>query len=54
MCGQRHHRFINRVLYSYNDLNPLNDMVLRPEAQSVAAREIRSKPPYAELEGDTC
>jgi glycosyltransferase involved in cell wall biosynthesis len=49
MCGHKHMRFIEKVNYLYNDLNPSNDMKLRKEEQLRTEKEIKDKPCYQEL-----
>jgi glycosyltransferase involved in cell wall biosynthesis len=49
MCGHKHMRFIEKVNYLYNDLNPSNDMKLRKEEQLRTEKEIKDKPCYEEL-----
>ena len=55
MAGLQHCRFIDKVLYVYNDRSPLcsaEDWIKMPERQrkiALIAREIRMKPVYQEL-----
>lgn len=49
MCGTKHHKPIDKVLYIYNDLNPVNDMKINVKKQLKAAEYIRNKPLYKEL-----
>jgi len=51
MCGTKHCRFINEVLYVYNDLSPDNDMKINVEEQRRISVSIRNKSLYKELEG---
>lgn len=44
-----HIRFIERVLYIYNDLNPLNEFRLKPEEAEETAKYIVSKKEYKRL-----
>ena len=48
MAGS-HGRFINEVLYIYNDLNPMNDMKMVPKLGIEEANYLISKPEYKEL-----
>jgi glycosyltransferase involved in cell wall biosynthesis len=50
MAGLKRIRFIDQVLYVYNDLNPLCEMSLNPDEQTRIANEIQDKPEYPELE----
>jgi hypothetical protein len=49
MCGQRHMRFIEKILYIYNDMNPASEMYTNAIEQERLAKEIREKPCYEEL-----
>ena len=49
MAGNNHSRFIEKVLYIYNDLNPECGMKLVPEQTLVELKEIVGKPQYKEL-----
>jgi len=49
MCGQKHCKFIDEILYIYNDLNPANDMKTNAKEQLRVATEIRAKPIYKEI-----
>jgi len=49
MCGSRHLKFIERILYIYNDLNPSNEMKINSELSIKLSREIQDKPLYSEL-----
>jgi len=49
MCGSKHFKFIDEILYIYNDLNPTNDMKINRQYQIDTATYIRSKPLYEEL-----
>jgi len=48
MAG-RHCKFIDKILYIYNDLNPLNDMKLLPDESEMTALEIIEKQIYKQL-----
>lgn len=49
MCGVKHMKFIDEILYVYNDLNPNNDMKINMKKQSEAGKEIRKKLVYNEI-----
>lgn len=49
MCGHGHMKFIDKILYVYNDLNPTNEMKVNKEEMLALAEEIKNKPPYDEL-----
>lgn len=49
MCGNARMKFIDRVCYIYNDLNPINDMKVNPSFQIVTTKKILSKPKYNKL-----
>lgn len=49
MAG-KHIKFINKILYYYNDLNPINIGTQTPDAQIKEGEEIQKKPVYAELD----
>lgn len=49
MAGMRHHRFIDKILYLYNDLNQANYMKNNPKELEDVAAFIRNKPIYDEL-----
>ena len=51
MCGSKHLKFIDEVLYLYNDLSPMNDMKANVREQLRIAAYIRSKPIYNKLDG---
>lgn len=46
MAGPERLRFIEHVLYIYNDLNPLNDMKQYSQLQIETGNRIRNKPKY--------
>ncbi len=48
MAGKRQ-EFINEVLYVYNDKNPISDHKVRRKYQILAAKEIRKKQKYNQL-----
>ncbi len=48
MAGSRF-KFIKRVLYVYNDLNPISDIRIKRTSQDENAMLIRSRPPYKSL-----
>jgi glycosyltransferase involved in cell wall biosynthesis len=52
MCGTKHYKFIDDILYVYNDLNIDNVMKINKEEQLKNVINIRSKPVYKEIEGD--
>lgn len=52
MAGLSRTRFISRVLYVYNDLNPTNYMKTDPQLTIDVARYLMDKKPYAEIVGD--
>lgn len=51
MCGPKHHKFIDEILYIYNDLSPVNDMKVNMEEQIRTAALIRNKDIYDEIKG---
>jgi len=51
MSGE-HTRFIPKVLYMYNDLNPNCDGTLNPQEQVRVGERIRQKKEYARINGD--
>ena len=52
MCGDKHHKFIDEVLYVYNDLSPMNDMKMNMQEQIRVAESIRNKNVYNEIKGE--
>jgi len=52
MCGQKHCKFVDEILYVYNDLNPANDMKANVKEQLRVAAGIRNKPIYKEIVGE--
>ena len=52
MCGGKHCKFIDKVLYIYNDLNPNNDMKINVKEQLKVAADIRNKSIYEEIKGE--
>lgn len=49
MAGLKHSRFIDKVLYIYNDTNEMSEMRKFKNVQLELAEEIRRKPVYPEL-----
>jgi len=49
MAGVKHIKFIDRVLYVYNDLNPHNDMKKFPQVSLRTAAYLQNKPLYPEI-----
>jgi glycosyltransferase involved in cell wall biosynthesis len=52
MAGMSRIKFISRVLYIYNDLNPHNDMKKYPELMIRTAAYLQNKPVYKEIIGE--
>lgn len=50
MCGHKYHRFIDRVLYIYNDMNPTCAYKIFPKQNLNEADYFRNKRPYEELD----
>lgn len=50
ICGSKHCKFIDKVLYIYNDLNPSNDMKIHQQDQIKTVREIIGKKEYNEIQ----
>jgi glycosyltransferase involved in cell wall biosynthesis len=50
MCGPEHHRTINKVLYTYNRLNPMSDDRVNRQDQLETEYQIRNMKPYKRLE----
>jgi len=50
MSGLKHSKFIDKVLYVYNDLNPLNVMKINENYQLSNAEYIRSQKEYQEID----
>lgn len=50
ICGLKHIKFIDKVLYYYNDLNPLNEMKVDKDNQLRIGTRLRSLPIYDEIE----
>lgn len=46
MCGMNRIKFIDKILYVYNDINPINDFKKSISSQLMMANEIRNKKPY--------
>lgn len=51
MAGD-HVKFINKVLYMYNDLNPICDSALRAQEQVRTGERIQNKKQYARIDSD--
>lgn len=49
ICGPKHTKFISKVLYIYNDLNPSNEMKLNSKEQLRIAADIKNKKEYNEI-----
>ena len=49
MAGARRIRFIEKILYIYNDQNPIGDQAIRLQLQLACDRAIRAKPVYEEI-----
>ena len=49
MAGPKHIKFIERVLYVYNDINPGNEMKIYQERQLNTSEEIKNKKEYDEI-----
>ena len=49
MCGRKYHRFIERILYVYNDLNPECIFKIKPDENLKEAEYFRNKKPYKTL-----
>jgi glycosyltransferase involved in cell wall biosynthesis len=49
MCGEKSFRFLNDILYVYNDRNPLNEHKVDMGKVSNTTKKIRSKLPYTEI-----
>ena len=50
MAGQKHMKFIDKILYVYNDLNPANEMKVNVAEQLENAKEIRERSVYEEVD----
>lgn len=50
MAGKKHMKFIDKVLYVYNDLNPGNEMKVNMNKQLEMAKEIRERSIYNEID----
>ena len=50
MCGTEHMRFISKVNYRYNDLNPLNELTTNRSEQLRLSEEIWAKPCYKKVD----
>lgn len=49
MCGPNHTKFINKILYVYNDRNSANDMKIHKEEQLRVVSIIKNKKEYDEI-----
>lgn len=49
MCGTKHFKFISKILYVYNDLNPTCVYKINPKASLEESAYFRNKPLYKEL-----
>jgi glycosyltransferase involved in cell wall biosynthesis len=49
MCGKKHMKFIEKILYVYNDMNPECVYKILPEENLREAMSFRKKPIYKEL-----
>ena len=52
MAGNKHMKFIDKVLYVYNDLSPGNEMKVNMDRQLNSAKEIREKLVYKGINSD--
>ncbi len=50
MAGNKHIKFIDKILYIYNDLNPCNDMKMEPLKTITMAEYLIAKPVYKEVD----
>jgi glycosyltransferase involved in cell wall biosynthesis len=46
-----HHKYVNDILYCYNNENPISDCKIKLGRQASLDRLVRSRPAYARLEG---
>jgi len=49
LSGEKHIKFIEKVLYVYNDMSPFNDMKIHLEEQLSTVEEIKGKTIYNEI-----
>ena len=49
MAGNARSKFIDKILYIYNDLNVMNDMKIDPIGQLATAAFIKNKKEYGEI-----
>ena len=49
MCGTKHIKCLDKILYIYNNLNPINEFRVDTATQLNVTEEIKSKPVYKEL-----
>jgi len=50
MAGPEHSKFIDKAMYVYNDINPLNEHKVRYQEQMSAEVYVRNLPPYERIE----
>jgi len=50
MAGKKHIKFLNKVLYIYNDINPICDMRINLDEQFITSNIIRNMKEYDELD----
>ena len=53
MCGLKRIKYVDKIMYVYNDINPLNDFRKRGQLQLLCDKEIRRKPMYKEINNIT-
>jgi len=53
MCGSKHTKFIDKVLYVYNDLNPNNQMKICSGKDLEVGKKLRSMSMYKELDDNS-
>lgn len=49
MSGSKRIKYISDILYCYNNMNPLNDFMIRPKIQQNEDNYIRTQKPYDEI-----
>ncbi|MBI5274771.1 MAG: glycosyltransferase family 2 protein [Chlamydiales bacterium] len=49
LCGPNHYQFISKILYIYNDRNPISDHQVSMELQRYLDKYVRALPPYSPL-----
>lgn len=52
MSGPKHYKFIDEIMYVYNESNPLNDHKVNMSNVNVVVNKIRNKKPYESLDND--